>query len=312
MPGTLEKTRQDAGLVTKSDPQGGGLFRRLLIVLDDSAAGAAVGLAREWDRTFGVEVQFVRVEERTGTQGHNHAGLRGRSPEPTRVVARGRTLRARNRSLVEGITQAAVAFGADVVVLGLDHRRLASRRLCASVRDLVVRSTDLPVMVAPAPAALESTEEVVARSQRRPHERGPRMFETVVVGCVDSRGADQAFRRALELAWAAGGTLHIVCALGDGHDGPPPQLPSEFRYTAAGAGRTEWHMYQLRFRAESARVRVETHAVLAPPAKAITKIAADEGADLVVVGTGSGHGTRQLSGVPKAVMDSVSCAVLVV
>ena len=126
----------------------------------------------------------------------------------------------------------------------------------------------------------------MARPQRRPHERGTRLFETVVAGCTDSRGADQAFRRALELTRAAGGTLHIVCALGDSHDGPPPHLPSEFRHTAAGAGRTEWHMYQLRFRAESAQVRVETHAVLAPPADAITKIVADEGADLVVVGTG--------------------------
>jgi len=138
------------------------------------------------------------------------------------------------------------------------------------------------------------------------------MFETVVVGSTGSDAAEKAFRRALDLTRAAGGTLHIVCALGDDHDGPPPDLPTEFRYTAAGAGRTEWHMYQLRDRAKSAQVRVETHAVLARPADAITKVAAQEDADLVVVGSGSGHGTRQLSGVPRAVMDRVSCAVLVV
>jgi nucleotide-binding universal stress UspA family protein len=138
------------------------------------------------------------------------------------------------------------------------------------------------------------------------------VFETVVVGSTDSGGADKAFRRALELTRAAGGTLHIVCALGDEHDGPPPDMPDEFRYTCAGAGRTEWHMYQLRCRAESKQVRVETHAMLARPADAIAKVVAEEGADLVVVGTGSGHGTRQLSGVPKAVMDRVACAVLVV
>jgi len=138
------------------------------------------------------------------------------------------------------------------------------------------------------------------------------MFETVVVGGTDSDGAELAFRRALELTRAAGGTLHIVSALGDEHDGPPPDLPDEFRHTAVGAGRTEWHLYQLRVRAESAQVRVETHAVLARPADAITKVVADQDADLVVVGTGSRHGTRLLSGVPKAVMDRVSCAVLVV
>jgi len=160
MPGTLEKNREDAGLVSRSDPQGGGLFRCLLVVLDDSAAaGAAVGLAREWARTFGGEARFVRIEERPKGLGHDRVGHRDQSPEPTRVVAHGRTLRARNHSLVEGITQAAVALRADVVVLGCDHRRLASRRLCASVRDLLVRSTDLPVMVAPATPAQESTEE---------------------------------------------------------------------------------------------------------------------------------------------------------
>ena len=138
------------------------------------------------------------------------------------------------------------------------------------------------------------------------------MFETVVVGSTDSDGAERAFRRALELTGAAGGTLHIVCALGDDHDGPAPDLPEEFRYTSAGVGHAEWHMHQLRARAETAHVPVRTHAVLAPAAEAITKVVAEEGADLVVVGTGQGHGTRQLTEVPKAVMDGVSCAVLVV
>ena len=138
------------------------------------------------------------------------------------------------------------------------------------------------------------------------------MFDTVVVGSADSDGAERAFRRALELTGAAGGTLHIVCALGDDHDGPPPYLPEEFRDTALGAGQAEWHMHQLRARAESARVPVETHAVLAPAAEAITKVVAQEDADLVVVGSGTDHGTRQLTEVPKAVMDRVSCAVLVV
>ena len=161
MPGTLEKNRQDAGLVTKSDPQGGGLFRRLLVVLDDSAAAdAAVGLTREWARIFGAGVRTVRVvEERTGRPAREHTGLDDRSLVSTQLVIDGRTLRARNRSLVKGITQAALAFGADVVVLGCDQRRLASRRLCASARDRLAKATDLPVMVAPAAPARRNTEE---------------------------------------------------------------------------------------------------------------------------------------------------------
>ena len=138
------------------------------------------------------------------------------------------------------------------------------------------------------------------------------MFETVVVASTDPLTGEQAFRRALTLTRAAGGTLHIVCALEEDDDGPPPNLPEEFRFTAAGANRAEWRMAQLRARAESARVRVETHAVLAHAADAIARVASDEHADLVVLETGSDHGTRQLTGVSKALIDHASCAVLVV
>ncbi len=55
-----------------------------------------------------------------------------------------------------------------------------------------------------------------------------------------------------------------------------------------------------------------THPVLDDPASAITRVAAAEKADLVVVGSGSSHGPRSLADVPKRVMDHVGCAVLVV
>jgi nucleotide-binding universal stress UspA family protein len=138
------------------------------------------------------------------------------------------------------------------------------------------------------------------------------VFETVVVGSSPSDVADKAFRCALDMARAAGGTLHIVCALEDEKVGAPRHLPEEFRYTDIGAGKTDWLMGQLKARAEAAHVRVATHAVLAPPAEAITRVATEEDADLVVVGTGSSHGARHLTAVPRSVMDRVSCAVMVV
>ena len=58
-------------------------------------------------------------------------------------------------------------------------------------------------------------------------------------------------------------------------------------------------------------VRVETHPVASDPADAITRVATEEDADLIVVGSKAAHGTRQLSSVPKAVMDRAACAVLV-
>ena len=139
------------------------------------------------------------------------------------------------------------------------------------------------------------------------------MFDTVVVGAADSEGATRAFRRALALTRETGGTLHIVAAIeGKGESESPPWLPEEFRYTQAGAGETDWLLTRLEKEAAGARVNVTTHPVLDDPVGAITRVATDEGADLVVVGSGSDHGARTLAHVPKAVMDKVGCAVLVV
>jgi nucleotide-binding universal stress UspA family protein len=139
------------------------------------------------------------------------------------------------------------------------------------------------------------------------------VFDRVVVGATDSEGAERAFRRALALTQATGGTLHIVAAIDTKTDGKAvPWLPEEFRYTGFGAGAADWLLMRLQKEAAAADVAVTTHPVLDDPAGAIARVAADEGADLVVVGSGSAHGTRRLAHVPKAVMDHVGCAVLVV
>jgi nucleotide-binding universal stress UspA family protein len=92
----------------------------------------------------------------------------------------------------------------------------------------------------------------------------------------------------------------------------PPELPEEFRYTYVGAGATDWLHGRLRATAEQEHLHVETHPVLADPVDAITRVAAEQEADLIIVGSQDHHGTRRLSGVPKGVMDRASCAVLVV
>lgn len=144
------------------------------------------------------------------------------------------------------------------------------------------------------------------------------MFETVVVGAAESEGAAKAFRRALALTQATGGTLHIVGAIDGKRESKKqskrtPWLPEEFRYTALGAGPTDWLLLNLEREAAQAGVAVEKHPVLDDPAAAIARVASEERADLVVVGSGSDHhGGRSLADVPKAVMDHVGCAVLVV
>ena len=94
------------------------------------------------------------------------------------------------------------------------------------------------------------------------------MFRSVVVGAADSEGAERAFRRALALTQATGGTLHIVAAI-DGKKEPKraPWLPEEFRYTAFGASATDWLLMRLAKEASDAQVDVATHPVLADPAE---------------------------------------------
>jgi nucleotide-binding universal stress UspA family protein len=127
-------------------------FRRMLVLIDQSrSADAAVALVAEWVDGPGAEVRFVQVsEERTLRRG------RGSAPdpvaaEPHRLVVDAPTLGARNRQLVHGIAAAAEGFGADLIVLGVERSRLAGHRFAPSLREQIMRATDLPVLVAPTP-----------------------------------------------------------------------------------------------------------------------------------------------------------------
>jgi nucleotide-binding universal stress UspA family protein len=118
------------------------------------------------------------------------------------------------------------------------------------------------------------------------------MFDNVVVGAADFEAGARAVRRGAELAGASGGTLHIVTAF----RGKP----------------VEALLAELRLLASETSVQVQTHPVRSDPVEAITRVAAEEGADLIVVGSRGNHRSRRLSSVPQGVMDRVECAVLVV
>jgi nucleotide-binding universal stress UspA family protein len=118
------------------------------------------------------------------------------------------------------------------------------------------------------------------------------MFDSVVVGAADSEAGVRAVRRGAELAGASGGTVHIVTAF---RGEPVEALLTRFRSLAS-----------------EAPVQVRTHPVQSDPVEAITRVAVEEGADLIVVGSRGNRGSRRLSSVPQGVMDRVECAVLVV
>ena len=113
-----------------------------------------------------------------------------------------------------------------------------------------------------------------------------------MVGASDAVDGAHVVRRALDVARSSGGTVHIVTAF---HREPVEALMAELRLLASGSP-----------------VRVETHPVRSDPVEAITRVAAEEGADLIVVGSRVDDGSRCLSSVPKGVMDRAECAVLVV
>jgi nucleotide-binding universal stress UspA family protein len=118
------------------------------------------------------------------------------------------------------------------------------------------------------------------------------MFDNVVVGASRSGGGARAVRRGAALAGASGGTVHIVTAFGEE---PVDALLAEYRALAA-----------------ESPVRIRTHPVRSDPVEAITRVAAEEQADLIVLGSHAAGGSRQLTSVPQGVMDRVECAVLVV
>ncbi len=118
------------------------------------------------------------------------------------------------------------------------------------------------------------------------------MFDNVVVGASAWESGSRVVRCAAELAGASGGTVHIVTAF----SGEP----------------VEEQLAKLRLLASETTVRVRTHPVQSDPVDAIARVASEEAADLVVVGSHVAGGSRTLSSVSEGVMDRVECAVLVV
>ena len=110
------------------------------------------------------------------------------------------------------------------------------------------------------------------------------MFDNVVVGATDDEGGARAMRRAVEVAQVSGGTLHIVTAVR--HErGSRTILPDDLRLAGTGSDAAESMLNGFRRIAGEVSVRVRTHPVRSDPVDAITRVAAEEHADLIVVGS---------------------------
>lgn len=141
------------------------------MALDGSEdARAAFVFVSDWARTFDARVWFIQLTEESSGR---HCGIRTDVSRRGRHVANqftvsGATRGARDQQLASGIADAAQAFGADLIVLGIDRRRLARNRFSRSVREQLTAATDVPVLMAPKVAPKPSVVRVPAVGRREP------------------------------------------------------------------------------------------------------------------------------------------------
>ena len=135
-------------------------FGRMLVVLDGSAdAEAAAGFVEGATGRFGTVASYVEVtEQRARHRGERLSRSIRNGRHSTTCLVSGPTQGARNRLLAGRIAEAARQSGADLIVLGVDHRRLAHHLLAASLRSRLATTTDLPVLVGPSAASGRTDE----------------------------------------------------------------------------------------------------------------------------------------------------------
>ena len=140
-----------------------------------------------------------------------------------------------------------------------------------------------------------------------------RLFQEIVVGTDGSKTAEEAVRQATELAQAAGARVHVVTAYHPGQHGErlsttARRAPVDLPDVAAAL------LARARERIEGQGVAVETHAREGDPAEALIDVAAETGADLIVVGNKGMAGAARflLGSVPNKVSHHAPSSVLIV
>ena len=271
------------------------MFKRILVAVDDrQASEAAVAFARNVAGSFDARtVELLEVPIRSG-----RSPLRPRQPAGTRH----RPARA-------------AQMEADLVGHGLRSpvdvaRHATGPAVCANSCCAADQHPGDGRSGAGAGAGPGGSGCVGATCGRG--SAGSSMFDRVVVGVATSDTADTAVERAMDLARASGGVLHLVtgAARASARAATParrvPLSTSSGPLDFARAAGARWKPWR------AAAIPVTTHAVLADPVEALTRVAARERADLIVVGADAGHDGRHRGTVPDSLLRSADCAVLVV
>jgi nucleotide-binding universal stress UspA family protein len=169
------------------------------------------------------------------------------------------------------------AMRADLIVLGAPGADRPERPV-GPVASVVIARSDCPVLAVPAHPAGSSSESGV--------------FSRIVCGIDSAPSSAGVIRQALSLAWETGGRLTYVCATPEGDSASLSQLRRRLLAAVPSEARG-WCEVDLVVRKGA-------------PNLEIVRLAAEQGADLVVVGA-----PRRWTSTTHAVLSHSLCPVLV-
>jgi nucleotide-binding universal stress UspA family protein len=137
------------------------------------------------------------------------------------------------------------------------------------------------------------------------------MISTVAVGTDGSATADEAVRQAAEIARRFDAKLVLLSAFQDSKRSRGGDKDVELQWASNSAARVTTILERLESDMGKAGIECETRAEAGDPAAVLIRLAAECGADLLVIGN-KGMKRRVLGSVPNTVTHEADCSVLVV
>ena len=141
------------------------------------------------------------------------------------------------------------------------------------------------------------------------------MLNTIAVGTDGSDTASDAVAAAIDLADQSNARLVVITSYQRAGEGPvvweDPETPEELRWTTTVGGEVETIVNQAADRARSRGLKVTKVARVGSPAEVLCAVAAEQRADVLVVGNKGMH-RRVLGSVPNSVAHRAPCSVLIV
>jgi nucleotide-binding universal stress UspA family protein len=137
------------------------------------------------------------------------------------------------------------------------------------------------------------------------------MISTVAVGTDGSDTAKEAVNQAAEIARRFGAKLVVLSASMDSGPADARHEDIELQWATSSSARVTSILDQIKADMAAAGIECETRAEEGDPAEVLVRLAAEAGADLLVVGN-RGMKRRVLGSVPNSVTHNADCSVMVV